>query len=107
MGKMQYIFTFSITLELPLQKSYLRDCQLSLQAFELHFAIYILIVLVEYRLIQDIIIINNTVYRISIMDEFVVKIDDLDLMKDAQCLLSICKVGHENANFSMSIKHMI
>ena len=41
------------------------------------------------------------------MDEFVEKINDLDLMKDAQCLLSICKVGHENANFSMSIKHMI
>ena len=104
MGKVQYIFTFSITLELPLQKSYLRDCQLSLQAFELHFSIYILIVLVEYRLI---IMINNTVYQISFMDEFVEKINNLDLMKDAQCLLSICKVGHENANFSMSIKHMI
>ena len=41
------------------------------------------------------------------MDEFAVKINNLDRMKDAQCLLSICKVGYENANFSMNIKHGI
>ena len=36
MGKnAKYIFTFSITLELPLQKCYLGDCQLRLHTFEL------------------------------------------------------------------------
>ena len=63
---MQYTFTFSITLELPLQKCYLRDCQLSLETFELDILyIYILLVLVKYRLIN-----NNTVYQIYIMDDF-------------------------------------
>ena len=72
---MQYIFTFSITLELPLQKCYLGDCQLRLQTFELDILyIYILIVLV----IRDILIINNTVYKIYIMHELAVKINDLD-----------------------------